>query len=95
MSLKSVKLVTSSEMLDPLFHIFLIDATSNSITLTLKNITNDGEKFIIKRIDSNLLNIVTIQGFSTLQTIEANLSINLGLLNSITIFSYNNVWYYA
>lgn len=93
MSLRSIKYVTQSETLDPMYDTFFIDATAGNITFTLKNIDNDGEQYWIKRTDSSS-NTVTVPGYNSSQTIEGQLSINLNPNDKMIATSTDNVWYY-
>lgn len=92
MSLKSVKLVTTSQEAETEYDTFFISATGGSITLTLPEISNNGENFYIKRIDNSILNTVTVRGYDSSQTINGNISVLLLPSNSLTVIAYNNVW---
>jgi hypothetical protein len=94
MSLRAIKYVTASETLDPTYDTFFIDATSGNITFTLKNITNDGEIFWIKRTDTST-NTVIAQGYNSSQTIEGQTSVPLNPGNRAAIIStLPSIWYY-
>ena len=53
--------ITTSTTLDIGFDVYIVDATSGNITVTLPSITADGLQYKIKRIDNNS-NRVTITG---------------------------------
>ena len=74
------------------FDTYLVNASSNSITLTLPTIISNGIQFIIRRIDINLSNTVTITGQSG-ELIDSNTLILLKPNNNIRINSFNNAWY--
>lgn len=94
MSLRSNKLVVGSEILDPSYDTFLIDATgvTGGILFTASNILNDGETYVIKRIDGIAGNAVTIQGFNSSQTIDGLTNLTLNPLQSTVIMSYSGAW---
>lgn len=80
--------ITTSTTLDIGFDVYIVDATSGNITVTLPSITADGLQYKIKRIDNNS-NRVTITGS---QTIDGLVSIQLFPQNSIEIHSIDTVW---
>ena len=92
MTLRSIRIVSLTEAMDNTYDTFLIDASNADITFTLSNIANNGENYMIKRID-NTGNIVTIQGFDSSQTILGQISITLNPFNTVNILSYNSIWY--
>ena len=92
MTLRSIRIVLLTEAMDNTYDTFLIDASNGDITFTLSNIANNGENYMIKRID-NTGNIVTIQGFDSSQTILGQTSITLNPFNIVNILSYNSIWY--
>lgn len=92
MSLRSIKLVTSTQDLDPVYDTFFIDASQGSIIFTLPNIALDGLNYYIKRIDSSLLTTVTIKGYNASQTINGSTSVLLLGSNAIFPISFNGEW---
>lgn len=95
MALQPAKLVTSSETLNRLFRVFFIDASQQNVTFTLADNASDGERYYIKRIDTNTANTVTIQGFNASETIEGNTTIQLSTKNYLLLFSFQNTWHIA
>lgn len=87
-----ITMVNSSGNIDPGYEAYLIDASSNNITLTMLNITSDGFYFMFKRVD-NSLNTVTIQGYSISQTIDGNSAITLNSGDKINLVAFNSVWW--
>jgi len=92
MSSVYITLINSDTTLDPGYDCYLCDATSNNIVATLPSILGDGQNFIIKRIDVNNLNTLTIDT-SDSDTIDGNASIQLSVAQNVRIASYNNNWY--
>jgi len=92
MSSAAITLVTSNTTLDPGYNIYLVNASSNSVTLTLPPILGDGEEFTISRIDTAVLNIVTLTT-SDGQNINFGSSINIGPQTNLTVSSYLSAWY--
>lgn len=84
--------VTSDTTLGTSYHIYLVDATSGSITLTLPSITADGTNFRIKRIDTSLTNTVTVQGTGG-QQIDSQASITMDTGTNIILAAFNSAWY--
>lgn len=91
----NIRLINTNTTLSTEEDVCLIDSSSGSITITLPNITADGIRYKLIRIDSTTSNILTIQGFSALQTINGNTSLSLGINTSIAVESYDDVWYLA
>ena len=85
---------TETQTVDPGYSIYLIDATSGNITLTLPDINSDGLWFLFRRIDTINANSVTIQGYSSGQTIDglANFVLTPSAQEAATA-SYGGVWY--
>lgn len=88
-------LITASSSLTTDFDLYLFDASSNSITVTLPNIPADGMNFFFKRRDLVITNTVTIQGFNNSQTIDGNLSVNMVPTQGTRLISFGGVWYSA
>lgn len=83
--------VNSDSLLDPGFNVYLVDASSNSITLTLPNIYADGITFTIKRIDYSTLNQVNLVTTNN-QTIDTQTSLIIYKGVNITVQSFNGNW---
>jgi len=89
----STILITSNSTLDDQYGVYVIDATSQNLTLTLTDITSyDGTYLIVKRIDSSA-NTVTIQGTSS-QTINGSSTLVLTPNSRQSLVSLGNAWYY-
>ena len=75
--------------------VVLADASSNSITITLPDISSptDGINFRMKRIDTTLLNTVTIVGYDETQLIDGAASLLATKVNPVEIVSYAGQWY--
>lgn len=85
--------MTSDGTLDLNFNVFLLDATSGSLSITIPLFTSDGQQIQIKRVDSVILNTVTISPTSP-QKINSTLdSILISSLGSNNMVSYNTSWY--
>jgi hypothetical protein len=85
--------ITSNTTLSTLDDVYLVNATSGPITITLPNITTDGMQYKLKRIDTVTSNIVTVQGFSGGQTLDGLTSVKLYTLTNFEVQSFNTVWY--
>lgn len=83
--------VNSNETLDLNFNVFLVDATTGSITLTFPLIPSDGLFFTIQRIDSNVLSSVSVVPTSP-NTIHGG-TISLALSGGSSYVSLGNIWY--
>lgn len=90
--LSNISSINSDSILDYGTNIYLIDATTSNITVTLPDILCSGLRFVLKRIDTSS-NIITIQGSSPSQTIDNNVSVTLLPLTIFEIHSYNYDWY--
>lgn len=95
MMLQTPIIITNSGPLPPNYDIYLIDASNDSLTVILPNITCDGTYFRICRIDNNSDNSVTINPYAPSQTINGNgsTSISPGPVSGIELVSLNDVWY--
>jgi hypothetical protein len=85
--------ITSDADLDTypysLYNYYGINAYSGPITITLPQITSDDMNFKLVRIDSNSLNVVTLQPKSG-NTINSNASMPLNINNKIQPNSIGN-----
>lgn len=80
--------ISSSSNLNSSIEFFIINASSN-INCVLPTINSDGETYLFKRIDNNILTTVTLTAAAN-NTINNNTSYNLSINNSIRIVSYDN-----
>lgn len=85
-----VNLATSNTTLDFGYNAYLVDATSNNITLTMPQQTGDGPNFLISRID-NSVNTVTIDGNGA--TINGSSTVTLGGQSNVLLVLYSDDWY--
>lgn len=98
MSNAYVDYVTSDTTVDPGYDTFLIDASSNSVTMTLPSIVGDGTKFTFVRIDTVTANTVTVRVDPTTSEVidlPSQTSITLDLHKNTTLCSFyaNLTWY--
>jgi hypothetical protein len=72
----------------------LVDADDSNVTITLPNASGiDGRMYVIKRIDSRLVNSVTVQP-QTNQTIDGASSISLSSqYATVIVQAYGGNWY--
>jgi hypothetical protein len=82
---------------DDAYGLYLVDATSNSINLTLMNVQGyDGASIIFRRLESSG-NVVTLSGFNTSQRINTTGvftdSVVVPAGGKIQVVSYGNNWY--
>src|SRR6185369_11589601 len=90
----SVTSVNSDTMLTTASRVYLVDASNNFIVLRLPDKTGmDGVNFIIKRIDTEATNVVTLVGFNNTQLINSLAGLALGVTEGLTLVSFNNNWY--
>ena len=95
-----VTLVNANGNVDPGFDTYLIDASSNNVTLTLPAITSDGMLFTFRGLTGATGNTITIlpNGSST-DTVDNNALMNIPIpgRNSVVSFTNNNtppfIWY--
>jgi hypothetical protein len=94
MSTFYVTSVTNDQNISTDFNVYLIDATNNSVTLTLPQNLSDGIGLKFKRIDSNGSNTVTINPYSgdTIVSSGNHIILSVGS-NGVPIISYNGSWY--
>jgi hypothetical protein len=90
-STKYVNSVTSSVTASPDFDVYNIDATNNSITITMPEVSSLGVEYTMKRIDSVSANTVTIASSDNL-TIDGQSSITLRPNGSVNIVSSSTGW---
>jgi len=88
----SIANINSSSTIDLSFDTYLIDASSNPITVTLTTIVGDGMQLLLRRTDTNILNTVNIVGESG-EPIDSKSSIIIKPNSSIKINAFNNAWY--
>ena len=71
--------------------LYLIDATSNNVTVTLPSVTSQqGSHMILKRVDSSV-NTVTID--PSPNTIDGYSTLTMGAVQRIHIMVYNGNWF--
>ena len=88
-----VMLYTTSSPIDFYANTHLIDASSESIVLTLPDITGiPGLPYNFKRIDFNESNTVTLVG-TTGQTFDGEVSYYLTINDSVNFVSYADTWH--
>lgn len=92
MSSLYISLVTSSATMDFGYDTYLVDASSNNITLELPESYGDGPNFIISRIDSSV-NTVTIIGFESGPTINGQSSVSLESHQNVKLALFSDNWY--
>lgn len=94
--LSDIDIITTNTVLSTSQDTYLVDASSNNITITLPLITTEGIYYKIIRIDIST-NIVIIQGsvpnLITENTSLSSASINLFIQKSIELQSNSNTWY--
>ena len=91
--LKSPILIKTNQNTNPDNDLFLLDASSNDVTITLPDITCDGLYFRICRIDTNTANTVTVRSFNDIQTINGRPYITLNIESKVGIVSFGYIWY--
>lgn len=86
-----VEYITNNANLSDNFDMYLVDATSNSIVLTLPNYDFNGSYYIINRVDNVPSNTVTVvaSGGATITT--SPLSMEVG--QTISLLYYGSIWY--
>lgn len=84
--------VTEDSTLDYGWDTYLMDASSNNITMTLQQSYGDGLLFTFSRVDDNSSNTVTIVANSG-SLINGGSSVTLNPHENITITSWDNNWY--
>lgn len=84
--------VNTSTLMETGYNVYIIDATSNDIALTLPTIVCDGMNFLIRRIDSNANNIITLVSQSG-ELIDGTSSKLLNPNGNIQINSNGNQWH--
>lgn len=94
----NITTVSTTLTLDISNDVYLVDASSGSITITLPNINADGIQYKLVRIDNNTSNTVTIQGNIPAQTIDTDVSLLLPVqkvldIQSFGIDSGTPIWY--
>lgn len=77
-------IISASATISTNFDLYFVSAATGNITLTVPNITIDGQIWIIRRTDSSS-NTLTIQ--TTSQNIDGGVSIALGVRGNIVIVS--------
>lgn len=88
--------ISSNDTADFGFNTYLIDASSNNVTLTLPDILGDGLSFILTRIDNNSpnTNTVTINCDPSDTFSDGTTTYQLLQFQSILILSDSNTWYF-
>lgn len=84
--------VNSNTTMDFSLNYYLVDASSNNITLTLPTILGNGNNFIIRRIDNNANFTVNLVSFSG-QLIDNNASKIINPNTNLLVNSLNDAWY--
>lgn len=84
--------VDSSGNVDPGYSIYLVDASISNVTLTLPDITTDGDWFLFRRID-NSSNTFTLQGYTSGQTIDGSTTLVFSIGMESAVVAYNGVWW--
>ena len=94
MSVVTTTIITSSQSIDLSFEAYLVDASSDNVTLTLMDNTsgNNGAMYV-KRIDGNGTNAVIVQGFNDSQTIDGQSKAIFSPGQDFRIVAYNGLWY--
>jgi hypothetical protein len=87
-------IITSNTTLDPDYTIYLVNAASGNISITLPAFSTIGNVYFkLKRIDTSS-NTVTISSINSgTEKIDGNTSINLNVGDKYGITSYNSSWY--
>lgn len=92
MSYLSVTQISTSGNADYSYSVYLVDASTNNITINIPDCTGtDGEYFIFTRKDSNNNNTLTLVPYGS-QTIDGNSSVNVPISSTLGIISINNEW---
>jgi len=86
-----VEYITNNADLSDNNDMYLVDATSNSIVITLPHYEFEGSYYIIKRVDTTSLNTVTVVAISGDTITISPLLISIG--QEITLLYYNTIWY--
>ena len=73
------------------YQVYIADASGGGFTLTLPFNQMDGVNFTIKRSDSNSVNNLTLTGTGAL--IDGQVSIDISILDAITVTYYQGQWY--
>jgi len=89
-----VNMESSSRTLDYNCDCYLIDASSNSITLSLPAIVSDGFGIRFVRVDNNGSNTVTLDASpSNFIALSSTSTISLPVSGKLSIISCANNWY--
>lgn len=89
----NITTITATGTLDILEEVYLVDATAGNMTITLPDITADGMRYKLIRIDDVPANLITVQGFNVSQTISGAISISLFPNTVEELKSNEDVWY--
>lgn len=87
-----ITLVNTNSQIEYGNDMYLVDASADSLTLTLPQVLSNGVQFRFKRIDKNSANTVTIVGFSG-ELIDLESSYTLNPNTNIKFNTYDNAWY--
>ena len=87
-----ITLVSSDTNMDMGYNCYLVDASGGNTTLTLPSILGDGQNFIVRRIDTNGSNTLTLNT-SDSDTIDGLSSVQIGVGQDINVASCNSNWY--
>lgn len=85
-----ISLITSNATLTDSFLVYLVDATSGNITVSLPINQMDGVNYTVKRIDSSV-NTVTLTTLDA-TLIDGQSSVNLPIGIGLTVIYYTNQW---
>jgi hypothetical protein len=92
MSLSIVQ-VSSNTNVDSGYNVYLCSSSGGNITLSMPQISFDGEHYYFRNINGVLvLNTITISAFSG-DTINGSSTYSLAYNTDIHIVSYGNNWY--
>lgn len=89
----TIQTVTASATLSSLNDAVFITASSSDITITLPMILTNGQKYLLKRFDSESVTVSIIPNGSN--TISGSSSQNIGNSQIIEIVSFNGDWTYV
>lgn len=89
----SILLISASQSIDDSYQVYLVDGSSDDVTLTLPDIDEaDGTNMHIKRVDGSA-NDVIIAGYNTNQTIDGQTSVSFAQNQAFRIASLSGVWH--
>jgi hypothetical protein len=88
----NITLLNANTTLDLENDVYVFDASSGNITITLPLITCDGIQYKIKRLDNTPTNTITLQGTGG-QLLDGGLTFILKPLTCCEVNSYNSEWY--